>query len=176
MVLAVTLHYGCTRYVVDRYPVSRPAPASLDVLPTRRAAVGPIAPVDSDQPGPMCRMSGHIVAPDGERFLELIRDAFIKELAAVERVSQDSTTVITGEVDQITLTTVMPMGRWTIGLTLRSSKGPALTVVQPYTFSVGSIGEDPCVLAAAAFVPALRELMRTILTHPQFDELFMPAE
>lgn len=121
-------------------------------------------------------MNGHIVAPEGGQFEELIRDALIGELAAVGRLSENSKTMITGEVDQISLATVIPMGRWIIGLTLHSSNGHALTVVQAYRFSVGSIGEDPCIQAAAAFVPALRELMQTILAHPQFDALFTSPE
>ena len=176
LALIIALACGCARYVVARYPVSRPALAASGALATRRATVGPIASVGVDQPGPMCRMNGHIVAPEGQRFGELIRDALIDELAAVGRISDRSKTIITGEVDQITLATVIPTGRWIIGLTLRSSTGHALTVVQPYTFSVGGIGEDPCVRAAAAFAPALRELMRTILAHPQLDELFAYPE
>ena len=65
----------------------------------------------------------------------------------------------------------MPMGAWTLELTLTSSNGRAVTATEVYAFDVGRVGDDPCALTAAAAVPAIQHLITRILQHPNFPDL-----
>jgi len=66
---------------------------------------------------------------------------------------------------------MIPMGRWTIELSLASSNGRTLTHTQTYDYSVGGVGEDPCLATASHFAPAIESAMRTLFERPDFMEL-----
>jgi len=166
----MALSSACARYPVAKYvPLAAGSPAALAGRRLRVDVFGATTPREGTRP---CRMSGLVETPDGTSFEEFIRAAFMDELVAAGAfISDQAPITLTGMLDHIDFATVIPMGRWTFAVTLTSSNGRSLSLAESYPHDVGKVGEDPCVLTAAAFLPAIQRFIGTVLRHPNLPEL-----
>jgi hypothetical protein len=60
---------------------------------------------------------------------------------------------------------------WKIGLTLVSSNGRSLAVAEEYKFASSWYGETGCNQTAHALMPAVQNVIRKIVQHPDFAGL-----
>jgi hypothetical protein len=147
------------------------ASAASEALRGATVRIGPFTAKGAAEDGLMCRASGRIHVEDGPGFADFLRRALILEVRSAGALSDQAPVILTGTVSRFEFSTVMPMGAWTIELTLTSSNGSAVTVSEVYDFDVGRVGDDPCALTAAAAVPAVQQLITRILKHPKFADL-----
>jgi hypothetical protein len=132
--------------------------------------VGPFTAATPQQTEIQCRAFGRIRIPEDSGFEEFIRRALILELERTGVLSNMGRT-ITGHLGRVDVATMIPMGRWTIELSLASSNGRTLVHTQTYDYSVGGVGEDPCLATASQFVPAVESFMRSLFERSDFVEL-----
>lgn len=116
-----------------------------------------------------CRMVGPVEPPEGITFSEYIRKAFIGELQIAEKYDQASKYVITGNLDNIAMSSYS--GTWSIDLTLMSSNGQKLSKRTVYDFKTNFVGEIACQKAALAFQPAVQHAIQQLVTDPEFASL-----
>ena len=79
---------------------------------------------------------------------------------------------ITGDVTKVEFSSgVFFDGYWNIALNLKSSNGKTLPVSHQYSFTSNYIGDVACDAVAAALIPAVQDLIKKTVLHPQFGSL-----
>jgi hypothetical protein len=165
--LAATSVSSCSSYGTGPYQ-----PGTFPVIRSggRGVTVGPFTAATPQQTELQCRAFGRIRIPPDSGFEEFIRQALILELERAGLLSNIGR-MITGHLNRLDVATIIPMGRWTIELSLTSSNGRTLIHTQTYDYSVGGVGDDPCLATASHFVPAIESAMRSLFERPDFMEL-----
>ena len=79
---------------------------------------------------------------------------------------------ITGEITKIEFSkpTMFQDGHWNISLNLESSNGKTLPASHHYSFSP-LLGSNVCHAVATALIPAVPDLIKKAVLHPQFGSL-----
>ncbi|MDL2284829.1 hypothetical protein LJC19_06790 [Oxalobacter sp. OttesenSCG-928-P03] len=121
-----------------------------------------------------CRGYAFIRTPDGEGFTQYIQNAFITELELAGIYAPDSPVIITGKITQISLST-LARGEWTIKMTLTSNNGRSISAREQMFFKSNIVGESACQVASDYFSFAVQNLLRKLITSPQFALLLRPS-
>ena len=119
-----------------------------------------------------CRLMGPIEPADGLSIPEFITKAFNDELKMAEKYAKDTVTV-TGDITKIEFSSITGLtnGYWDIGLSLESSNGKTLNVSNKYSFKSGFDAITACNATADALSPAVQDLIKATVKHPEFAEL-----
>ncbi|MBL4823606.1 MAG: hypothetical protein JKX90_08860 [Colwellia sp.] len=119
-----------------------------------------------------CRMMGPIEPADGLSVPQFIVKAFNDELKMAERYSSDDVK-ITGDITKIEFSSISGLtnGYWDLGLNLKSSNGESLTVTNKYSFKSGFDAITACNATADALAPAVQDLIKVTVNHPNFGKL-----
>jgi len=119
-----------------------------------------------------CRLMGPIEPADGLSISAFVTKAFNDELKMADKYSQD-TAKITGAITKIEFSSITGLtnGYWDIGLSLQSDNGNNLTVSNKYTFKSGFDAITACNATADALSPAVQDLIKATLNHPDFATL-----
>ena len=121
-----------------------------------------------------CRGGTEIRPPDNKTYTQYIRDAFFDELrqAGIFRINAPVT--LTGEVTKVDFTSgFVSGGEWIIIITLHSSNGRSITVMENYPFDTRWAGNVACFNVAQAFAPAVQGLIKGTINHPEFKDLLI---
>jgi hypothetical protein len=167
--LAVVLLSGCSSYNVAKYGISPDNATALKVLSGNKVAV---AAFRAAEPGRMeigCRAVGPIKTPAGLAFEEYIRRAFIDELRLADVYAESAPVSLAGTLGKVDFNS--NSGKWFLDLTLASSNGRSLQVVESYDYETSFIGEKACALTAQAFAPAVQSLIGKVVRSPEFAGL-----
>lgn len=164
----LTFISGCSTYSVNRYAISADNVTELRELDDTMVNVGEFT---SSEPKSeiMCRGVGPIKTPDGDTFAHFIQEALIDELQIAEQYSTDASVSLTGNLDNIDFSS--SSGIWKLKLTVNSSNGISVTVSENYSYSTSFYGETACNQTAQALMPAVQNLIATLVNHPHFDAL-----
>jgi len=119
-----------------------------------------------------CRLMGPIEPADGLTISQFITKAFNDELKMAEKYSKDAVKV-TGDITKIELSSSSGVtnGYWNLGLSLNSTNGTNLTVNNKYFFKSGFDGITACNATADALSPAVQDLIKATVNHPEFANL-----
>jgi hypothetical protein len=119
-----------------------------------------------------CRLMGPIEPADGLSIPEFITKAFNDELKMADKYSKD-TVKVTGDITKIEFSSVSGLtnGYWDIGLSLKSSNGSTLMVNNRYSFKSGFDAITACNATADALSPAVQDLIKATINHPDFEKL-----
>ena len=158
---------GCETPTSQRYAVSAENNVAIKALSVSGIAVGAFAePLDF---WPACRLVGDARVADGITHAQYIRRALLSELLLAGAASPGPARVtLTGLFDKIEFSSG---GRWVIDMTLKSSNGRNLRVVERYEYDIGFMGTESCRLVAEAFPRAVQNLIGKAVRHPQFVSL-----
>jgi hypothetical protein len=63
------------------------------------------------------------------------------------------------------------LGYWDLGLSLNSTNGTNLTVNNKYSFESGFVGITACNAVTDALPPAVQDLIKATINHPEFANL-----
>jgi hypothetical protein len=164
LLLALTSVSGCSSYGTGPYE-----PKAFAAIGSggRGVNVGSFTAATPGQTEVQCRAFGRIRVLQDGGFEDFIRQALILELEKAGVLSNTGHT-ITGYLRRLDVATMIPMGRWTIELSLTSSNGRTLVHTQTYDYSVGGVGDDPCLATASQFVPAVQSVMRHLFERADF--------
>lgn len=162
--------FGCSTYSGQRYAMSvdniEIIKSTIQSQPYNYVAVGDFTSTKPSVNNIMCRAVGPIKTPDGETFEAYIRDALIDELKMSNAYSESSSVVIKGNLDEIDFDSMN--GIWTLRLTISFSNGSSFTVSESYAFTPSWYGETGCNQTAQAFMPAVQNLIRKVVSHSSF--------
>jgi hypothetical protein len=121
---------------------------------------------------PNCRLMGPIELADGLTIPQFISKAFNDEFKMAGIYSIEGIK-LSGDVTKIEFTSVSDVtnGYWDIGLRLNSSNGKSLSVSNKYTFKSGFDALTACNATADALSPAVQDLIKATINHPEFGKL-----
>ncbi|GAL04704.1 hypothetical protein ACFFLZ_15235 [Photobacterium aphoticum] len=119
-----------------------------------------------------CRLMGPIEPADGLTIPEFITKAINDEFKMASIYSQDGNT-ITGDIKNIEFSSSSGLtnGYWDISVILNSSNGSSLETSNKYTFKSGFDAITACNATADALTPAVQDLIKMAVNHPDFSTL-----
>lgn len=119
-----------------------------------------------------CRLMGPIEPADGLSIPQFITKAFNDELKMAEKHSNNAVK-ISGDITKIEFSSITGLtnGYWDIGLSLKSSNGKSLTISNKYSFKSGFDAITACNATADALAPAVQDLIKSTVNHPEFPGL-----
>ena len=119
-----------------------------------------------------CRLMGPIEPADGLTFPQFISKAFNDELKMANLYSTDGTK-ISGDITKVEFssTTGLTNGYWDIAVRLNSSNGNNISANNKYTFKSGFDAITACNATADALSPAVQDLIKALVSHPNFAKL-----
>ncbi len=119
---------------------------------------------------PTCRLFGPIKVAPGKSPTEYIRDAMQEELFAAGVYQPNSANSISGRIEALSFSSVSP-AHWIITMNVRTPTSPGYTVTTKYNFDTSWAADAACKNVADAFGPAVQELLKQVVTNPQFASL-----
>ena len=172
ILVLILLLVGCETFTFQQYSLSQ---RNIDTIRETMAlggvstlAVGEFTATRPSQSEIGCGLNGEISTPQEVTFVKYIREAIIDELKKARVYSLDQIEagrVITGNLNSVKLNT--GSGSWDINITITFKTGKSFTVAESYQFD-----DVSCEQSAAAFNPAVQELIYKIFTNPTFRENF----
>ena len=167
--LLILILGGCSTYAVDRYSISADNVTALRALDIEKISVGEFTSFEPGLTKIMCRGEGPIKTPDGNTFVEYIRESLIDELQIAEIYSPDAPVILTGHLENINFSSTA--GKWNLSLTIKSSNGKSILVDEEYKYTTSFMASTACNQTAQALMPGVQNLIKKIVTNPHFPNL-----
>ena len=173
LVSAGILLAGCNTYTAQQYQSSPENTIALrDIAATgKRASVGKVTTASSVVTRPTCGLAGSIDIGGELDITAAIKQAFQAEFLAGDIYSSRGTPI------NVVVTEMKPehysiSGKWTIGLSVSSSKGQGYNVGTVYNFGTSfSLRHVACNNTADAFNRALAKAINNMVKNPKFRSL-----
>ncbi|HET8597062.1 MAG TPA: hypothetical protein VFM22_04815 [Castellaniella sp.] len=118
----------------------------------------------------MCRMNGPVKVAPGKSLAQYIKEAFQEELFLAQAYKADAPATINGRLDAVSFSSVSP-ANWKITMQVSSNYSSGYTVSVKYPFETSWTAYSACKNVADAFGPAVQELLKEVVRHPQFSSL-----
>jgi hypothetical protein len=165
---------GCATYSAVRYSPMAETVAMLRQHRDTPVNVGPFTMRNPRGASIDCRWAGPIQTPDDERIEDYVRKAFVDELVMAEVYSKTAPVTLTGSLEEFDFSSME--GHWRMTLVLTSSNGRQLTATEDYNYGSHFIGEIACRQTAHAMTPAVQDLIRNAVQHPDFPALLSAVQ
>lgn len=136
----------------------------------KKVSVGNIVMAPGVEERPLCRLMGPVKVAPGKSPTQYIKEAFREELFAAQSYSPSASTVINGEMKVLKFNS-FSSAKWQMTMNVNSNISNGYTVSIEYPFSVSLGAVSACQNVANAFGPAVQELIRRVVTHPNFTLL-----
>ncbi|WP_028227571.1 hypothetical protein [Paraburkholderia ferrariae] len=117
----------------------------------------------------LCRLDGDVKVAPGKTLSQYIKEALQKELFTAQAYDPHGP-AIAGSIEELSFSSVSP-AYWQITMHVRSQTSPGYTVSVKYPFDTSWIAANACKNTADAFAPAVQELIKQVVTNPQFATL-----
>lgn len=172
-IVSLTFFVGaCSTYTTPRYAINADSNMALKALGTSGLSVGSFSgPADFDK---SCRAAGPLAPPDGVSHTEYIKKALEDELkVAGVYATGPARVTLSGIVNKLAFSSSRGLtgGSWDIDMTLNSSNGKSMPVVEHYEFESGFIADTACKQTAEAYFPAVQNLLGKAIRSPEFKAL-----
>jgi len=136
----------------------------------KKVSVGSVTLAPGVEESPLCRLNGPVKVAPGKSLSQYIKDAFQEELFMAQVYQANAPTVIDGRLEALSFSSVSPAS-WNITMSVKSNTSPGYTVSVKYPFETSWTAYSACKNVADAFGPAVQELLKQVVTHPQFSAL-----
>jgi hypothetical protein len=136
----------------------------------KTVSIASISPAAGVEESPLCRLMGPVKVAPGKTLSQYISDAFQEELFMAKVYSPDAPNVIKGTIKNLSFSSVSP-ANWDITMAVESNNSPGYTVTSKYAFDTSFDAISACKNVADAFGPAVQDLLKQVVTHPQFGSL-----
>jgi hypothetical protein len=117
-----------------------------------------------------CRLLGPVKVSPGKTLSTYIKEAFQEELFMAQAYDSAANVKIDGVIEKIAFSSVSP-ANWEIVMRVNSNKSAGYTVAVKYEFDSSFDAFSACRNVADAFAPSVQELLKKVVTHPQFSQL-----
>jgi hypothetical protein len=171
--IALSIVLGaCSTYTTPRYAINADTNVALKSLGATGLSVGAFTgPAGFDN---ACRAAGPLAPPDGISHTAYIKKALEDELKVAGVYAPDSPRItLSGLVNKLAFSSARGLtgGSWDIDLTLNSSNGKSLSVVEHYEFESGFIADTACKQTAEAYFPAVQNILGKAVRSSEFKVL-----
>jgi len=136
----------------------------------KKVSIGTITSAPGVEDAPMCRLMGPVVVAPGKSLPQYIKDAFQEELFLAQVYDPNASTKIDCRVEALSLSSVAP-ANWDITMSVKSNISSGYTVSVRFPFNTSWDAYSACKNVADAFGPAVQELLKQVVTHPEFNSL-----
>lgn len=136
----------------------------------KKVSVGSITFAPGVEESPLCRLMGPVKVAPGKSLSQYIKEAFQEELFMAQAYQANAPSAIDGRLEALSFSSVSPAS-WDITLSVKSNASPGYTVSVKYPFETSWTANSACKNVADAFGPAVQELLKQVVTHPQFSAL-----
>lgn len=136
----------------------------------KKVSIGSISMAPGLDDSPLCRLIGPVRVAPGKTPVQYIKDAFQEELFAAGVYAPNAPTVIDGTVTALSFSSVSPAD-WNIAMAVKSNSSPGYAVSINYQFGTSWTAPSACKNVADAFGPAVQELLKQVVSDPQFKSL-----
>lgn len=136
----------------------------------KKVSIGNIQMAPGVEESLLCRLMGPVKVSPGKSLSQYIEDAFQEELFMAQVYQPNAPATIEGRVESISFSSVSP-ANWEIALSVRSNVSPGYTVKTKYVFDTSFSAYSACKNVADAFAPAVQDLLKAVVTNPQFSSL-----
>lgn len=164
---------GCITYAADRYAVSADNIAAIKQAtaahPGTKVAVAPFTAAEPGRTEFDCRLVGPVKTPDGQSFEAYIRKALVDELQLADAYAEAGSPTLSGNLKSIDMDSFG--GTWTIVLDVSSSTGAAYSVTETFNYESSFFAEAGCQQGSQAFQPAVQDLIKKVVSHPDFPRV-----
>lgn len=117
-----------------------------------------------------CRLLGPVKVAPGKTMSTFIKEAFQEELFLAQAYDTNAPVTIEGRIEKLAFSSVSP-ANWEIAMRVSSNKSPGFTVAVKYNYDTSFDAISACKNVADAFSPAVQELLRQVVSNPQFMQL-----
>lgn len=135
-------------------------------LQTRKVSVSGVALAPGVSENLLCRVNGNVIVAPGKSLSQYVKDAFQKELFTAQAYDAHGR-AIQGRIEELSFSSIAP-ANWTIKMHVSSSSSEGYSVSVKYPFETSWDASEACKNTANAFAPAVQELLRQVVTNPQF--------
>ena len=144
----------------------------------KRQNLPPIALAKFSAPKPgktsiFCRGVGPMETPGKVSFESYIEDALRNDLKLAGIYDPNAKIVLGGTLDKVDIESHFSDARWVLALTVSTDKA-AYSVASEHVFPTSFSGTQACRQTIVAFIPAVQQLFREVVTDPRFKSLFGP--
>lgn len=163
---------ACSTYTTPRYAINADTNVALKSLGANGLSVGAFTGPEAFNSA--CRAAGPLAPPDGMSHTAYIKKALEDELKVAGVYAADSPRVtLSGVVNKLAFSSSRGLtgGSWDIDLTLNSSNGKSMSVVEHYEFESGFIADTACKQTAEAYFPAVQNLLGKAVRSSEFKAL-----
>jgi len=136
----------------------------------KKVSIGTISLAPGVEESPLCRLMGPVVVAPGKTLPTYIKEAFQEELFMAQVYSPNAPSVIDGRLEKLSFSSISP-ANWEITLSVKSNVSDGYTVSAKYPFDTSYTAMSACKNVADAFGPAVQDLIKQVVTHPQFGSL-----
>lgn len=163
---------ACSTYTTPRYAINADTHVALKSLGATGLSVGAFS-----GPGVFdnaCRAAGPLAPPDGMSHTAYIKKALEDELkVAGLYVAESPRITLSGVVNKLAFSSSRRLtgGSWDIDLTLNSSNGKSMLVVEHYEFESGFVADTACKQTAEAYFPSVQNLIGKAVRSSDFKAL-----
>lgn len=138
-------------------------------LQPKKVSVADIGLAPGVDESPLCRLNGPVKVAPGKTPSQYIRDAFQEELLMAQAYDVKGVP-IEGRIEELRFSSVSP-AFWQITMAVRSTTDKGYKVSIKYPFDTSWTAAGACKNVADAFGPAVQELLKQVVTNPQFPSL-----
>ena len=117
-----------------------------------------------------CRLAGPVDVSPGKTKADYIKEAMQSELFLAQVYDVNGDIELTGSLDSLEFSSVSP-ANWTFNLTVKSNKSEGYSVETVYPFKTSFSAISACRNVADAWGPAVQQLIRNVIEHPEFNSL-----
>jgi hypothetical protein len=167
LLVLVSFLTGCAPSISQRYYPSAKNAIALRALAAQRAETLTVGRFRGGPETVWCRGAG-ISPPDRKSFAEFLRGAFIDELALAGLLTEASPLEFRANLKFLDVECNVGTGIWTIEFEYSIAEGPPAVVKKDYEFEGAYLGETVYRNAVQALVPAVQELIQTVVTSNDF--------
>jgi hypothetical protein len=161
---------ACDTYTAAPYSISMDNDVVLKKFAPKNVTVGAFTAPSS--PSMLCRLVGPIHLPGDVPPQDYISKALADELELAGLSSGTGSGItLTGEIDHFDFNSMIGSGNWQLGVTITSSNGKSLAVLDNYSFHSSFVGDAACHDVADAFEPAVQSLTEKLVSDPGFPAL-----
>lgn len=119
---------------------------------------------------PNCRLLGPVDVTAGKSVSIYIKEAFEEELFLAKAYDPRALVSVNGVIERLTFSSVSPAS-WDIALRVSTAESAGFTSAVNYRFNTSFDAFSACQNVANAFGPAVQELLKRVVTDPQFARL-----
>ncbi|WP_353191067.1 hypothetical protein [Pandoraea pnomenusa] len=140
--------------------------AIQQALQPAKVSVADIKLASGVEENPLCRLMGPVKVAPGKTLPQYIKEALQEELFLAQAYDTKGP-AIEGSIDELSFSSVAP-ANWKISMTVKSAKSAGYKVSVNFPFETSFTAISACKNVADAFGPAVQELLKQVVTNPQF--------